>query len=163
MTRVERKPSNTTVCQSCPGRLCLHQAAFSRVVSLTRRSPLPLPPPATPAAPLNAFRRYFSGCSNWKFDFVRFSVVVLSLKIGMIHFPKYFPPQLKLKKTQAESDEVISCGKPITAIVGLRPIFVLRIALTRPGVLKCTAVVGGGGNWQESGSLDLSSTSCRLQ
>ena len=95
----------------------------------------------------------------WQFDFVRFSVVVLSLKIGMIHFPKYLPPQLKLRKTQAESDEVISCGKPITAIVGLPPIFVLRIALTRPGVLKCTAVVGGGGNWQESGSLDLSSTS----
>ena len=81
----------------------------------------------------------------------------------MIHFPKYFPPQLKLKKAQAESDEVISCGKPITAIVGLPPIFVLRIALTRPGALKCTAVVGGGGNWQESGSLDLSSTSCTLQ
>ena len=99
----------------------------------------------------------------WQFDFVRFSVVVLTLKIGMIHFPKYLPPQLKLRKTQAESDEVISCGKPITAIVGLPPIFVLRIAFARPGVLKCTAVVGGGGNWQESGSLDLNSTSCRLQ
>ena len=81
----------------------------------------------------------------------------------MKHFPKYSLPQLKLRKTQAESDEVISCGKPITAIVGLPPIFVLRIALTRPGALKCTAVVGAGGNWQESGLLDLSSTSCTLQ
>ena len=32
-----------------------------------------------------------AAASLTEFDFVRFSVVVLSLKIGMKHFPKYFP------------------------------------------------------------------------